>query len=164
MFGLRTWAPMASRGSTSTTVYCTANLCASRQLIVEKKKDYARERWRTLCKSANLQTPGSEGNVHAGLCLPLLRPLLLAARELCSTPTAQVHHIYAHNPAQELSHYSSHYCLLYTILSMGWWQHIFVEFCEAENLTINTFLYAKMCCNIQLNLALKHLSNNVKGN
>ena len=118
MFGLRTWAPMASRGSTSTTVYCTANLCASRQLIVDKKKDYARERWRTLCKSANLQTPGPEGNVHAGLCLPLLRPLLLAARELCSTPTAQVHHIYAHNPAQELSHYCSHYCLLYTILSM----------------------------------------------
>ena len=38
MFGLRTWAPMASRGSTSTTVYCTANLCASRQLIVDKKK------------------------------------------------------------------------------------------------------------------------------
>ena len=38
MFGLRTWAPMASRGSTSTTVYCTANLCASRQLIVERKK------------------------------------------------------------------------------------------------------------------------------
>ena len=158
MFGLRTWAPMASRGSTSTTVYCTANLCASRQLIVDKKKIMHGRGGGHCVRVRTSKLPAPKGmSMLASACLCSAHSSWL--RVSCAPPPPPRFITSMRTTLHKNCHIivvTIVYCILFWVC-MGWWQNRFLEFREAENLTKNTFLYAKICNYIQLNLALKKI-------